>query len=297
MPKTETKEMSQLCDGCGGALAPGREEPPCLCELNPPATAAMPSAVVPHSKGGGDHAHALRCPACGGWLDVGLRRCSYCSVELASVRCWRCFHLAFAGHSVCSRCGATLGLEADLGESDARCPDCEDPLTVVQIGDHRIRECSTCGGLLVDHDTLAKLTTMREQDADAAMPGTVKKQAISGAVTRYRPCPECGARMTPRNFGRRSGVIVDTCKAHGVWFDEHELTHVLEYVASGGLRESRQRDLEDARLELRRRRHQALTEQMKIVRTPDQFGHRDPGLHSAGALLSVLREVGSLFYR
>ena len=32
------------------------------------------------------------------------------------------------------------------------------------------------------------------------------------------------------NFGRRSGVIVDVCNAHGTWFDPGELAAVLRFV-------------------------------------------------------------------
>jgi Zn-finger nucleic acid-binding protein len=41
--------------------------------------------------------------------------------------------------------------------------------------------------------------------------------------------------MTPMNFGRRSGVIIDVCRAHGTWFDRGELDAVLDFVGSGGI--------------------------------------------------------------
>jgi Zn-finger nucleic acid-binding protein len=41
--------------------------------------------------------------------------------------------------------------------------------------------------------------------------------------------------MNRVNFGKRSGVIVDVCKEHGVWFDRGELTQAIEFVAKGGL--------------------------------------------------------------
>ena len=33
--------------------------------------------------------------------------------------------------------------------------------------------------------------------------------------------------MNRQNFGRRSGVIIDVCKGHGVWFEPGELSAVL----------------------------------------------------------------------
>ena len=38
-----------------------------------------------------------------------------------------------------------------------------------------------------------------------------------------------------KNFGRRSGVIVDWCGRHGTWFDPDELERVAAFVAAGGL--------------------------------------------------------------
>jgi Zn-finger nucleic acid-binding protein len=46
-------------------------------------------------------------------------------------------------------------------------------------------------------------------------------------------------------FGRVSGVIVDVCKNHGVWFDGGELSEVLLFLESGGLGKMRERELDD----------------------------------------------------
>ena len=41
--------------------------------------------------------------------------------------------------------------------------------------------------------------------------------------------------MSRRNFGESSGVVVDICTPHGVWFDRGELSQVLSFCASGNL--------------------------------------------------------------
>ncbi len=43
-------------------------------------------------------------------------------------------------------------------------------------------------------------------------------------------------------FARMSGVIVDVCKDHGVWFDVGEINAVVEFVEKGGLERARQHD-------------------------------------------------------
>ena len=55
----------------------------------------------------------------------------------------------------------------------------------------------------------------------------------------YRPCAVCGQLMVRRNFGRTSGVIVDFCGSHGIWFDAQELAHVLRWIRSGNLEAAR----------------------------------------------------------
>ncbi len=51
----------------------------------------------------------------------------------------------------------------------------------------------------------------------------------------YLPCPRCGGTMNRGVFGRKSGVIVDTCRQHGTWFDAQELEACEAYVEAGGL--------------------------------------------------------------
>ena len=55
------------------------------------------------------------------------------------------------------------------------------------------------------------------------------------AQPRYRPCCVCKQLMVRQHFGRQSGVIVDVCKYHGVWFDADELPRILDWIRSGGL--------------------------------------------------------------
>ena len=52
--------------------------------------------------------------------------------------------------------------------------------------------------------------------------------------------------MTRRNYARRSGVIIDFCAQHGVWFDADELARILQWVRSGRLTEVKQEEFADA---------------------------------------------------
>jgi Zn-finger nucleic acid-binding protein len=51
--------------------------------------------------------------------------------------------------------------------------------------------------------------------------------------------------MNRVNYARRSGVVLDVCKTHGMWFDQDELRRVLAFIAAGGLDRAREREIED----------------------------------------------------
>ena len=55
--------------------------------------------------------------------------------------------------------------------------------------------------------------------------------------------------MNRRGFAERSGVIVDICARHGVWFDKDELAHVIEFVEGGGLSRVADQDRTSATME------------------------------------------------
>ena len=50
----------------------------------------------------------------------------------------------------------------------------------------------------------------------------------------YRPCVVCGQLMNRINYGHSSGVIVDVCRDHGIWFDADELARILTWLRAGG---------------------------------------------------------------
>ena len=81
--------------------------------------------------------------------------------------------------------------------------------------------------------------------------------------------------MNRVNFGRRSGVVVDSCAKHGTWFDADELRRVVEFVRDGGL--DRARAVEKEQLEEERRR---------LVRTHEAIAR--------GAPVPLRRDTGEM---
>ncbi|MGH7180265.1 MAG: zf-TFIIB domain-containing protein, partial [Tepidisphaeraceae bacterium] len=79
---------------------------------------------------------------------------------------------------------------------------------------------------------------------------TIKPQELEGDW-RYRPCPQCGQMMNRINFAGGSGIVLDICKPHGIWFDHDELRKIIEFIREGGL--DRAREVEKQKLSEQRR--------------------------------------------
>ena len=172
---------------------------------------------------------------------------------LTSVACPSCLGGIFAGMKFCPHCGAKTD-RAMQDPAPLSCPDCRAQMQQVRVGATDLMECSSCASTWLDADTFTQLCIDRERrGAMAAMVGTTRppadKPRLSGV--RYLPCPVCGKTMNRQNFGRRSGVIIDVCKGHGVWFEAGELRAVMSFVDGGGLEESRRIESEKQREEQR----------------------------------------------
>ena len=63
--------------------------------------------------------------------------------------------------------------------------------------------------------------------------------------------------MTRRNYGQRSGVIIDLCRDHGVWLDHSELEKILDFVRQGGLDQARERRVRELEQRAQRARNEA----------------------------------------
>jgi Zn-finger nucleic acid-binding protein len=134
----------------------------------------------------------------------------------------------------CSACGRDLGLEPVGEPGSLRCARCgELGLEVFASGPGRLLDCRRCGGQFVEHALLRDLLEGR-QVYGQAVPRKPPEPSRPDPV-RYIPCPACETLMTRRNFGGNSGVIVDVCSKHGIWFDAGELPRVMAFVENGGL--------------------------------------------------------------
>jgi Zn-finger nucleic acid-binding protein len=246
------------CPGCGrqfdvsagGELAgigPGdRFRCSCGGEVEVPAARAESAAVV-------------ACSACGGPRQGSESACGWCGagftlheLELDAI-CPRCAARVRRRGGFCHHCALPLTAPGESVPTEVPCPTCAAaaggeggrPLLVSRrVGADdplHLFECSRCAGLWLDREVFRALVE-RARHGRSGLPPERSAEPGSPAPPAggwgYRPCPVCGELMHRRNYGRRSGVILDLCGRHGVWFDHEELTRVLAWVRRGGATEA-----------------------------------------------------------
>lgn len=213
---------------------------------------------------------ALNCPNCGSGVASDSTQCEFCKTRLKTVGCPSCFGLMFVGNKFCGHCGAkTVQTATEGSENPSECPRCRKRLDLLQIGDAALDECQKCGGMWADVETFEKICADREQQS--AVLGFIGQRELRlepPAKISYVPCPGCKQLMNRSNFARASGVIVDICKQHGVWFDVDELPKIIEFIQKGGMEIARQRE----KMEIRDERDRLREEQRKQATLDRRFG-------------------------
>jgi Zn-finger nucleic acid-binding protein len=241
---------SVICLHCGGALGPRPKADP--------ASAARGCACGPGTR----EAKSVLCPQCGGSIKLGTRACPYCDSTVATCRCGTClaWNLAEAAH--CQACGKRLGAasEGTARTVACECPRCRVKLQSRDYADLSVEECDKCGGLFLAPGMVEHLVAAR--DAPTGMRLALPKREVKRDTSvRYLNCPRCGKLMNRQAFGRISGVVLDVCKQHGLWFDGGELAEVIRFVEQGGLERARELDRDElAERERRRRADDVITE-------------------------------------
>jgi Zn-finger nucleic acid-binding protein len=162
-----------------------------------------------------------------------------------------------------------------------------------------VEQCDRCKGLFFDNGELQALldstvTTAFEIDF-ARLQALSASAPLAQEQLCYRSCPVCSKLMNRKNFGARSGVVVDWCGQHGMWLDNGELRRLLEWRQAGGelLHEQFKREQEQAEEKKRQRRS---AEQHRDAFTDGSFvlGGHHPG-SAAEPRTTMLDVLGHLF--
>lgn len=203
-------------------------------------------AVVPRD------AAVVRCSSCGATREAGAAACGYCGSDFTiheqdlETICPTCLARIGDRARFCHHCATPIVPESPAGgATDRSCPACGKGVALrvrpLEAKKLTALECVRCAGLWMAADAFRILTDEARRLADrapVAAPGrgaaSVSNPAKRGTGPVYRPCPVCSKRMNRVNFGRRSGVLIDRCREHGVWFDACELEQVIRWIRAGG---------------------------------------------------------------
>lgn len=207
--------------------------------------------------------------------------------------------------SICAYCGGRLDLDLQ-GWSHLQprgldpllhCPDGHGALETLVLGEPEPLElgrCPSCLGLFLPLGALERLVERQGratlQIDHRLLQALADAPRAAPAPVRYRPCPGCGELMQRSLHGRRSGVVVDRCRDHGLWLDAGELRQLLEWARAGGVLLDLERRHEEAEAEVRRQR-QEQRQTMGLLNQPESAA-------DGGWLASLARDdIGTLLLR
>ena len=162
------------------------------------------------------------------------------------VACPACMGSMLVGSQFCPHCGArAVDPTAVAGGPSLKCPGCSGDMPAVRVGTTSMHQCSKCGSSWLSPDAFGALCADKDaRGLVAAATGSLPDSAPVAHATavHYVHCPECSKVMNRVNFAHSSGIVIDVCKKHGVWFEKDELRGVLDFVAKGGMQRMRQTD-------------------------------------------------------
>jgi Zn-finger nucleic acid-binding protein len=202
----------------------------------------------------GHDARVVRCSSCGAPRHEQSESCPFCGSDFTLQErdlhtvCPHCLAWVSDQARFSHHCGTGLVPELECGaETSFACPACQgdERLTSRRLGAEQVTvlECGRCGGLWLGPEAFRQLAERAKHEALPTRGPVGPMRAVAGAEAApeerqhgsfYRPCIVCGQLMNRVNYGHTSGVILDICKDHGIWFDADELARVLAWLRAGG---------------------------------------------------------------
>lgn len=217
------------------------EKFPCFCGtlLEVPSVKIHDAAVV-------------RCSSCGGTRGKEQEPfCRYCGSNFTlherdlNTICSHCMTRISSKAKFCHSCATPIVSAAINHEkSNLPCPTCENSTLHSRKMPEQIfslKECDHCAGIWISAGVFEHLERQAQKEASSGTLIHTKKISPKAYVSNvsinptkfYKKCPQCEVVMQRKNYAGSSGVIVDVCHKHGMWFDIHELDEILEFIRSG----------------------------------------------------------------
>jgi len=229
--------LLQACPSCARQYDVSHLEPGnsvrCICDLR--FTVRTPKDL---------RVQGLRCTHCGAPTNSADEDCTYCAAALderyrKSGRCPSCLERLDHDAAHCSACGTRIKPDAlPAIPAGKTCPRCESELHIRSLEVVHVIECDGCEGLWLDPNDFRQLTHKARRgnlELSRAEPRQ-KETPLERPAQSYIPCLDCGEIMLRRQFTHRArptGVVLDYCRDHGIWFDGDELSSILAAIQNG----------------------------------------------------------------
>jgi Zn-finger nucleic acid-binding protein len=111
--------------------------------------------------------------------------------------------------------------------SDKKCPRCHEMMMKGSNQNFLMFGCPSCGGVWLNHQTSERIFSTLNPEAlrmaRAAYECSRKKEYE--ATNAHLVCPDCSQAMT-RTLLDKAQVEIDTCYAHGTFYDRHEIQQI-----------------------------------------------------------------------
>lgn len=162
------------------------------------------------------------CKSCSAPLAANINRCQYCGVR----------------NDVDLHGKHQYSITTKL--SERICPQCDIELQTISLNLNEpffIERCKSCYGLFFDPgeiEILLKSSVSNVFDINLQHIDNINKDRYQKNKIKYVECPVCRILMNRVNYKHRSGVIIDQCSKHGIWLDNGEITHLMEWKKAGG---------------------------------------------------------------
>lgn len=194
-------------------------------------------------------------------------------------------------------------------ESDEQriCPRCDIPLKTIdlKIGGHfYIEKCDECHGMFFDNGELEEVLKNKVKDG-----GIVKRKLLNSlreldsksidviAKKQYIKCPVCNKLMNRQSYAFKSGVVLNSCKDHGLWLDNGQLKTLFEWKKLGGetLAKEQGDRLEKQKTKEKERKNKELAIEKELdsdIHNSSYKNHRYGSSHSIGKdIVSMLFDL------
>jgi Zn-finger nucleic acid-binding protein len=214
-------------------------------------------------------AAVVRCSSCGGARGKDLEPfCRYCGSSFTlherdlNTICPHCMTRISSKAKFCHSCSTPIVSDTENFElTKMPCPSC-DGMTLhsrkMQGQPFSVKECDHCAGLWLSADVFRHLEQKAQKEAASGVQARAREykvhqsEEIINPVKFYKKCPQCQVVMHRKNYANSSGIVVDVCAKHGMWFDIHELDEILAFIRSGLLLKHQEKAARIAKREVKR---------------------------------------------